>query len=385
MRAESDRPILLASADPATLRALECGLEREGYIVLKATNLHEATRALEHAPRAAIAEATLPGGSGLKLLGATDAPVLLLAEFASVTQAVAAVKAGAWDYLPRPLDLAALKTSLKAALAKPKTKAALEAKDAGFRDEGFIAESPGMRAVRDLVARVAPSRATVMVFGESGVGKEVVARAVHRASARAGGPFSPISCAAIPETLLESELFGYEKGAFTGANGAKAGRFEAAGGGTLFLDEVGEIPLTVQAKLLRVMQEREVERLGSLARTPIDVRVVTATHRDLDAAVKAGTFRLDLLYRLQVVEITVPPLRERVEDIRPLAERSLARYAKENGRAPLGLGPEALGALERHPWPGNVRELENAMERATVLADPAQDELDAATVLRRAA
>jgi transcriptional regulator with GAF, ATPase, and Fis domain len=215
-----------------------------------------------------------------------------------------------------------------------------------------------------------------MIGGESGVGKEVVANALHTLSGRAKKPFVAVSCAALPETLLESELFGYEKGAFTGANGSKVGRFEAAEQGTLFLDEIGEIPHTVQVKLLRVLQEREIERLGSTKPTKIDVRLVTATHRDLNAAVESGSFRLDLLYRLQVVEIKIPALRERIEDIVPLAEMFMSKFAAENHREALAIGPAAKAAMEHYYWPGNVRELENTIERAMVLAPGSATELE---------
>jgi transcriptional regulator with GAF, ATPase, and Fis domain len=222
------------------------------------------------------------------------------------------------------------------------------------------------------VQQVADSRATVLVTGESGVGKEVVAKALHEMSSRSSKPFVAVSCAALPETLLESELFGYEKGAFTGAQGAKLGRFEAAAQGTLFLDEIGEIPLAIQVKLLRVLQEREFERLGANKPTKVDVRLVTATNRDLRQAVDEGIFRLDLMYRLQVVELHIPALRERVEDIGPLAMHFLQKYCAENSRALLELEPATLALLERYSWPGNVRELENTIERGVVLAHPSE-------------
>jgi transcriptional regulator with GAF, ATPase, and Fis domain len=225
-----------------------------------------------------------------------------------------------------------------------------------------------MREVADLVMQVADSKATVMIGGESGVGKEVVARALHRLSNRAKKPYIAVSCAAIPESLLEAELFGHEKGAFTGAHAAKLGRFSAADGGTLLLDEVGEIPASVQVKLLRVLQEREFERLGANKPTRVDVRVISATHRNLHEAVNEGRFRLDLLYRLQVIEIYVPALRERTEDILPLANLFLTRHARDNERAPLQIPSSTSKLMTSYPWPGNVRELENMMERATVLA-----------------
>jgi transcriptional regulator with PAS, ATPase and Fis domain len=225
-----------------------------------------------------------------------------------------------------------------------------------------------MREVLATIEQVADSRATILVTGESGTGKEVVARLIHDLSTRASAPYVALSCAALPETLLESELFGYVKGAFTGADTDKPGRFETAQGGTLFLDEIGDIPAATQVKLLRVLQEREIERLGSTRPTPIDVRLVTATNRDLGEAVEDGSFRLDLLYRLQVVEILLPPLRDRKEDVMPLAEHFLARFSAENGRRLTRVSDGALTALLAYAWPGNVRELENTMERAVVLA-----------------
>jgi two-component system NtrC family response regulator len=224
-----------------------------------------------------------------------------------------------------------------------------------------------MQAVFSLVRRVAASEATVLIRGESGTGKELIARAVHHASARAAGPLVCVNCAALPETLLESELFGHEKGAFTGAHAARQGRFEAAHGGSLFLDEIGDLPLHLQVKLLRVLQEREVERLGSSRPIPVDVRLLAATHGDLEAAVRAGTFRDDLYYRLDVVTVTVPPLRERRADIPPLLEHFLARFTRDNGKPIRGLTQEARDALLRYDYPGNVRELENLVERAVVL------------------
>jgi transcriptional regulator with PAS, ATPase and Fis domain len=240
----------------------------------------------------------------------------------------------------------------------------------------------------EMVQQVADSRATVLITGESGVGKEVVARSLHELSARVGKPFVAVSCAALPETLLESELFGYEKGAFTGAQGSKPGKFELAHEGTLFLDEIGDVPLPIQIKLLRVLQEREFERLGANKATKVDVRLITATNRELHKAVEEGSFRLDLLYRLQVVELHIPPLRERVEDILPLAEHFLIKYGRDNGREPLSISPEALAVMQRYAWPGNVRELENTMERATVLSPESQHELSVkllpASVMRAA-
>jgi transcriptional regulator with PAS, ATPase and Fis domain len=232
-----------------------------------------------------------------------------------------------------------------------------------------------MQEILATIEQVADSKATVLVTGESGVGKEVIAQSLHSMSSRASNPFVAVSCAALPDTLLESELFGYEKGAFTGANGSKIGRFELAEKGTLFLDEIGEISMQTQVKMLRVLQEREFERLGSTSPTKIDVRLVTATNRDLNLAVEEGIFRLDLLYRLQVIEIHIPPLRERKEDIIPLAEHFLAKFGADNQRDALKVSDEAKKVMLDYAWPGNVRELENAMERATVLTPDSEPEL----------
>jgi DNA-binding NtrC family response regulator len=295
--------------------------------------------------------------------------------FGTIPQAVQAIRDGAFEYVTKPFDLEHLKRIVEAAIASSSVKPSTTAKTKTHSKDLFIAESPAMKEIAELVHQIADSRATVLITGESGVGKEVISRAIHRASSRNKQQFVAVSCAALPETLLESELFGYEKGAFTGATGAKLGRFELAHLGTLMLDEIGDIPMSVQVKLLRVLQEREFEKLGSNSPTKVDVRLITATNRNLQEAVDEGIFRLDLLYRLQVVEIHIPSLRERVEDILPLAQHFLAKHCQENGRQAMDVGAEALSALQAYPWPGNVRELENAMERATVLAQPQDTEL----------
>jgi len=321
-----------------------------------------------------LSDVTMPGMTGYELLGEIrrkgETPVVIMTAFGTIPQAVQAIRNGAFEYVTKPFDLDQLKKVVASAMdeaplvSRPKTP-----KSAPKSGKGWIAESEAMKEVFETVEQVADSRATVLITGESGVGKEVVSKALHTLSNRASQPFVAVSCAALPETLLESELFGYEKGAFTGANNAKAGRFELAHQGTLFLDEIGDIPMSVQVKLLRVLQEREFEKLGSNKPTKVDVRLITATNRDLKQAVEEGIFRLDLLYRLQVVELHIPPLRERVEDIVPLGEHFLAKYAAENGRAPLEITSEATDLLHRYAWPGNVRELENVMERASVIAN----------------
>jgi len=372
----SKKHLLVVDDEPNLRRVLQAALEKAGYSVHVAEDAHHALRFLEESPvDLVLTDATMPGMDGLTLTREVrsrwpETAVVMMTAFGTIPMAVQAIRSGAFEFVTKPFDLEVLKKTIESALRQasaPKKKV----KD----DGGFLAESPAMREVQELVRQVADSRATVMIGGESGVGKEVVARALHRQSSRSGESFVPVSCAAIPETLLEAELFGHEKGAFTGASSARAGRFEAADGGTLFLDEVGEIPLTVQAKLLRAVQEREVERLGSNRPVKFDLRLITATHRDLDAAVASGVFRLDLLYRLRVVEINIPPLRERPEDLIPLAQMFLARSAEREGRATLQMSPAAEAALLSHAWPGNVRELENVMERATVLSSPTQDEL----------
>ncbi len=322
-----------------------------------------------------LTDATMPGMTGYDLQkrlaeNSPEVPVVIMTAYGSIPQAVDAIRNGAFEFVTKPFDLDSLKKIVASAMeseAKAKT-AAKKAKKPEKPKAEFIAASPAMQEIYETVKQVADSRATVLITGESGTGKEVVSKLIHQLSPRAEQPFVAVSCAAIPETLLESELFGHEKGAFTGADSARAGRFESADTGTLFLDEVGDIPLPIQVKLLRVLQEREFERLGATKPTKVDVRLVTATNRDLQQAVDDGDFRLDLLYRLQVVEIALPALRQRVEDIEPLALHFLGRHAAENDRCLSEISSEALSLLQGYSWPGNVRELENAMERAVVLA-----------------
>jgi DNA-binding NtrC family response regulator len=381
----SKRPKILIVDDELNIRRiLQMAFEKVGYDAITAEDGRTALMELEKQRfDVVITDVTMPGMTGYELQrlineAAPEIPVIIMTAFGTIPQAVAAIRNGAFEYITKPFDLDQLKKVVANAVDQgnePK-KQVRKAKKSVLGDEPFLAVSDSMRQVLETVKQVADSRATIMIGGESGVGKEVVANALHTLSSRAKKPFVAVSCAALPETLLESELFGYEKGAFTGANGSKIGRFEAAEQGTLFLDEIGEIPHTVQVKLLRVLQEREIERLGATKPTKIDVRLVTATHRDLNAAVDAGTFRLDLLYRLQVVEIKIPALRERIEDIAPLAEMFMHKFAAENSRAPLAIGPAAKAAMEHYSWPGNVRELENTIERAMVLAPGSATELE---------
>lgn len=368
--------LLIVDDEPHIRRVLLAAFDRVGYATEVADDANGAIEALRAQPfDCVLTDVTMPGMNGYELLkqikGASpETAVVIMTAYGTIPSAVQAIRDGAFEFVTKPFDLDVLKKVVAAAMAseepdamaKPKTKAQTRS---GFE---FIAESAAMRQVLETIHQVADSRATVLVTGESGVGKEVVAKELHQFSSRSTKPFVAVSCAALPETLLESELFGYEKGAFTGANGSKTGRFELAHTGTLFLDEIGDVPPAIQVKLLRVLQEREFERLGSSKPVKVDIRLVTATNRNLAEAVEAGTFRLDLLYRLQVVEVHIPALRERQEDILPLAKHFLAKYAAENGRAPLTVNDDALRMLRSYNWPGNVRELENTMERATVLA-----------------
>jgi DNA-binding NtrC family response regulator len=283
------------------------------------------------------------------------------------------MKQGAADYLTKPFEIEALRIKVRQLLERralerevEELRARVESRD---RLGGLLGRSDAMQEVFRTLRRAAASRATVLICGESGTGKELAARALHELGPRSGGPFVAVNCAGIPETLIESELFGHERGAFTDARERRIGRFEAASGGTLFLDEIGELAAPVQAKLLRALQERQIDRVGGSAPVPVDVRVIAATHRDLEQEVEAGRFRADLYYRIHVVTLALPPLRERREDIRLLAEHFLTHARAEAGRGPVRIAPRALAALERHPWPGNARELANALERAVALSD----------------
>ncbi|WP_319522197.1 sigma-54 dependent transcriptional regulator [uncultured Desulfosarcina sp.] len=299
-------------------------------------------------------------------------PIVLMTAYASIEMAVDALKKGAYDYLTKPLDFDKLKLTLDRALEhirlKKENRALKERLDGEFQSSDIIGSSPVMMRLMATAAQVAASEATVMISGESGTGKELVAAAIHHNSPRKEGPFIKVNCAAITETLLESELFGHEKGAFTGAERRREGRFVQANGGSLFLDEVGEMPVAMQVKLLRVLQERELTRVGGEQVLPVDVRMIVATNRDLARMVEEGSFRGDLFYRLNVVELKTPPLRERREDIPLLAAHFLKRFAEKNRKKVDRFAPRAMDLLIRHPWPGNVRELMNTIERAVVLA-----------------
>jgi two-component system NtrC family response regulator len=318
----------------------------------------------------------MPDMSGLELLQAIHAvnpetAVVLMTAYGSIEAAVSSIRGGAIDYLTKPLNLDELLFRLRQAGERRRlfseNRDLREALQERHRVEGIIGESGPMLEVLSLVRRVAPSEATVLIRGESGTGKELIAKAIHFASPRARGPLVKVNCAALPETLLESELFGHEKGAFTGAVTSRQGRFEMANGGTIFLDEIGDLPLHLQAKLLRVLQEREYEKVGSSRPVKVNVRIVGASHRPLEDLIKAGQLREDLYYRLNVVTIFIPPLRERRSDISLLIDHFLRHYAEKNGKTVRGLTPEGRDILLRYDYPGNVRELENIIERAVVL------------------
>ncbi len=309
-------------------------------------------------------------------------PIVVMTAFGSVETAVEAMKAGATDYVLKPFSLAEMRMVVHKELdnsrLREENRSLREALGQKYSHPNIVAVSPKMQEVLATMERVAPTNSTVLLGGESGVGKDLIARAIHEKSRRSSGPFVKINSTAIPENLLESELFGYEKGAFTGAVTSKPGKFELADKGTLFLDEIGDVPPAIQVKLLRVLQEREFERLGGTRTIKVDVRLIAASNRDLRAALEEKTFREDLYYRLNVVPIDIPPLRAHKEDIPALANLFLARFAKESGRNLRGISPAALKVLMDHYWPGNVRELQNVIERASALT--AGDQLEAGDI-----
>jgi len=380
--------ILIVEDEPKMLRLLELNLSEEGFTVRAAADAETGLKALrEDRIDLVITDLKLPGMDGLEFLQAVkraDAriPVVVMTAYGTVETAVEAMKAGASDYVLKPFSLEEMKLIVRKELdvhrLREENRSLREALGKRYEFKNIVARSPKMQEVLATVERVAPTNSTVLLGGESGVGKDMVARAIHQHSRRASGPFVKINCTAIPENLLESELFGYEKGAFTGAVSSKPGKFELADKGTIFLDEIGDVPGTIQVKLLRVLQDREFERLGGTRTVRVDVRVVAATNQDLRAALEQGTFREDLYYRLNVVPINIPPLRERKEDVPDLADHFIARFARESGKPIQGITPAAQKLLMDFHWPGNVRELENIIERGVALS--AGDMLDVADV-----
>src|SRR5213592_4724183 len=373
-----DRTLLVADDDPGLRESLERTLTREGYRVLLASDGRAALERLQGGGiDLVVTDLKMPGLTGIEVLRAAkaiapDVDVILLTAFGTVEEAVKAMKDGAYDFLTKPFRREQLLKLISKALERRdliEQNRALKKQLEDLRAKGqVIGSSPAFRRMMTLVEQVADSSATVLIQGESGTGKELVASTIHARSARSRGPFIAVNCAALPETLLESELFGYEKGAFTGAAGRKEGRFELADGGTLFLDEVSDLSPVTQPKILRVLQEGEFERLGGTKSLRVDVRIVAATNQELAQMVREKRFREDLYYRLNVITLIVPPLRERREDIHVLAQHFLRVYSAKNNRRLEGFTDDAIRRLEAYAWPGNVRELENVIERGVVLA-----------------
>jgi DNA-binding NtrC family response regulator len=367
--------ILVVEDEEVIRDALVRLLEREGHAAIGTATLEAAC---EHSARQGfdliISDLRLPDGEGTDLIACCQGvPVLIMTSYASVRSAVDAMKKGAVDYIAKPFDHDEMLLNVARLLKQRR----LEVENARLRSElgvvypvdGMVGESPSMQRVFEIVERIAPTDATALIRGESGTGKELVARAIHERSPRSERPLVAVNCASIPEGLIEAELFGHERGAFTGAVEQRQGLVESADRGTLFLDEIGELTPAAQSRLLRVLQEGEIRRVGSNASRRLDIRLLAATHRDLEEMVREGSFRKDLYYRLKVIEIPLPPLRERREDIGTLADFLLQRAARRLHSAPPGFSPAALEAMRTHDWPGNVRELENAIERAVILAD----------------
>jgi DNA-binding NtrC family response regulator len=370
--------VLVVDDEPGVRESLRMLLKNDCEVVT-ASDVDEGLSAVAEAPPDLILlDLVMPGRSGFDLLsevaeGDGAPPVIVLTATKTIATAVEAMKRGAADYVTKPFEVEALRIKIRQLLEHraledevARLRATVEGRD---RLGGLLGRSESMQEIFHTIRRVARSRATVLVSGASGTGKELVARAIHDLGARSSGPFVAVNCAAIPENLIESELFGHERGAFTDAKERRIGKFEAAEGGSLFLDEVGELAPGIQAKFLRALQERRVERVGGKKPIDVDVRVVAATNRDLARDVASGRFRADLFYRINVVPIVLPPLSERREDVRPLAKHFLERARREAGHGPSKISRGALCALERYPWPGNVRELENAIEHAVALAE----------------
>lgn len=370
---------ILVVEDEAVIRsALEKLLKHNGYEVVGADAIDDASSRYDlNNFDLIITDLRLPGEPGTELINrAPDVPVLIMTSYASLRSAVDAMKMGAVDYIAKPFDHDEMLSVVRNILEQQPPQQASQSSDAQTGQSHpedpaqlMYGECPAMGKVFHLIRKVAPTDTTVLIIGESGTGKELAAQALHRLNDRANQPLISVNCAAIPETLIESELFGHEKGAFTGAVSARTGLIEAADGGSLFLDEIGELPGEAQARLLRVLQEGEIRRVGSTQSRQVDVRMIAATHRNLRAMTRTGEFREDLYYRLNVMQIRLPPLRERGEDILGMARRILQQISRRLGEVNYTLSPDAMRLIEHYPWPGNVREMENAIERAVILAD----------------
>jgi len=370
--------ILIVEDEAKMLRLLELNLAEDGYTTLAAQDAETGLTLLrQERVDLVLTDLKLPRMDGLEFLQAVkrsnaQMPVILMTAYGTVETAIEAMKAGASDYVLKPFSMEEIKLIIGKELdvrrLREENRDLREALGKRYRFENVVAQSAKMQEVLAVVERVAPANSTVLLGGESGVGKDMIARVIHEHSRRASGPFIKINCTAIPENLLESELFGFEKGAFTGAMNAKPGKFELADKGTIFLDEIGDVPGAIQVKLLRVLQEREFERLGGTKTLKVDVRVLAATNQDLRAALEQGTFREDLYYRLNVVPISIPPLREHKEDIPYLVDHFLEHFARESGKPITGITPAAMRMLVDFHWPGNIREVENIIERAVALS-----------------
>jgi DNA-binding NtrC family response regulator len=373
--------ILIVEDEAKMRRLLELNLGEEGYGVHAASDAEAGLNLIrQEKVDLVLTDLKLPGMDGLEFLQTlkrTNAtiPVVVMTAYGTVETAVEAMKAGAADYVLKPFSLEEIQLVIRKELdvhrLREENLSLREALGRRYEFKNIVARSPKMQEVLSIVERVAPTNSTVLLGGESGVGKDLIARAIHQHSRRASGPFVKINCTAIPENLLESELFGYERGAFTGAVSSKPGKFELADKGTIFLDEIGDVPSAIQVKLLRVLQEREFEHLGGTKTLKVDVRLVAATNRDLRAALEQGTFREDLYYRLNVVPISIPPLREHKEDIPYLVDHFIERFGRESGKEISGITPGGLKLLMDFHWPGNVRELENIIERAVAFSEGA--------------
>jgi two-component system, NtrC family, response regulator AtoC len=369
--------ILVADDEPNLRRVLSAILRRDGHDVTQAVDGAEALEQLGAGDvDVVVTDLRMPKVDGMDVLRhaaehSPHVPVIMITAYGSVGQAVEAIKAGAFDYIEKPFEQDQIRVvidkAVKQAIAN-RTAPRPGLYTIGADDEvrgrfGLVGDSPEMQAIFEVIEKVADTPSTVLITGESGTGKELVAKALHEGSSRKHGPFIKINCAAIPKTLMESELFGYEKGAFTGATSSKPGRFELADAGTLFLDEIGEIPVEMQVKLLRAIQESEFERVGGIKTIKVDVRLITATNRDLEAEIKSGNFREDLYYRLNVVPLSIPPLRKRRGDIPLLVRHIIRKFNERLKKSVTGISDDALAVLETHAWPGNIRELENVLER----------------------
>jgi two-component system response regulator HydG len=384
----ADVRVLVVDDEPSARQGLEKLLRQENYAVVTAESGKEALAlAAENAPDVVVTDLNMPGMDGVELLVKLreqdrELPVILATALGEVESAVRAMRAGAEDYLIKPIDFEALLLAIERAIERRNLRVEAENLRRQLRDrdgdglQGLVGTSPAMQKVYRTARQVAAAKATVLITGESGTGKGELAKAIHHLGARAKGPFVSLQCAALAESLLESELFGHERGAFTGADRRRIGRFEQAEGGTLFLDEIGEIPMSTQVKLLRLLQDKTFERVGGNETIRVDVRLVAATNRDLATDVREGRFREDLYYRLNVVHIEMPPLRVRGPDVVVLANHFLRRFAEENHKPIEGFTDRARGKIVGHRWPGNVRELENAIERAVVMCERASIDED---------